>query len=91
MKYIVYKRSNEYLTLIILGLYIIRLMIYKCFWTEMQDYSNVLFAICIYSRILVGPSWSYGIWIYNYLCISQLKLWVQISGMARGARYNIRW
>ena len=29
-----------------------------------------------------GPSWSYGSWIYNYLCnqcLSPLTLWVQIS------------
>jgi len=31
---------------------------------------------------LLSPSWSYGSWIYNYLCnqcLSPLKLWVQIS------------
>ena len=39
-------------------------------------------------------SWSYGSWIYNYLCIqclSQLKLWVWTSFMARCTRYNIMW
>jgi len=33
--------------------------------------------------------WSYGSWIYNYLCnqcLSQLRLWVQIPIMARCTR-----
>ena len=43
-----------------------------------------------------GPpwSWSYGIWIYNYLynhCISPLKLWVRIPIIARCTQYNIMW
>jgi hypothetical protein len=39
------------------------------------------------------PSWSwlYGIWIYNYLCLSPLKLWVWIPHMARCTQYNIMW
>jgi len=39
-------------------------------------------------------SWSYGSWIYNYLCnrcLSPLKLWVWIPLMARCTRYNIMW
>jgi len=45
----------------------------------------------IYCR---GPlwSWSYGSWIYNYLCnqcLSPLKLWVRTLFMARCTRYNI--
>jgi hypothetical protein len=35
------------------------------------------------------PSWSYGSWIYNYLCnrcLSPLKLWVWTSFMARCTR-----
>jgi len=41
-------------------------------------------------------SWSYGSWIYNYLCnqyLSPLKLWVWIPFMARCTwyRYNIMW
>ena len=41
-----------------------------------------------------GPSWSYGSWIYNYLCnqcVSQLTLWVRISLMAKCNRYKIIW
>ena len=37
-------------------------------------------------------SWSYGSWIYNYLCnqcLSPLKLWVQTPFMARCTQYNI--
>jgi len=41
-------------------------------------------------------SWSYGRWIYNYLCnqcLSPLKLWVQIPLMARCTRniYSTLW
>jgi hypothetical protein len=41
-----------------------------------------------------GWSWSYGSWIYNYLCnpcLSPLMLWVRIPLMARCTRYNIMW
>ncbi len=43
-----------------------------------------------------GPlwSWSYGSWVYNYLCIrclSPLMLWVRIPLMARCTRYIIMW
>jgi hypothetical protein len=43
---------------------------------------------------ILGRSWSYGSWIYNYLCnqcLSPLKLWVWIQLMARCTRYNIMW
>jgi hypothetical protein len=39
-------------------------------------------------------SWSYGSWIYNYLCnqcLSPLKLWAPIPLVARCTRYNIMW
>jgi len=47
-------------------------------------------------HINVGPSrsWSYGIWIYNYLCnqcLSPLQLWVRISPMERCTRYYSMW
>ena len=43
-----------------------------------------------------GPSWpwSYGSWIYSYLCnlcLSPLKLWAWISHTAVCTRYNIMW
>ena len=37
-------------------------------------------------------SWSYGSWMYNYLCyqcLSPPKLWVRTPFMARCTRYNI--
>ena len=37
-------------------------------------------------------SWSYGSWIYNYMCnqrLSQLKLWVRIPLMAKYTRYKM--
>jgi len=39
-------------------------------------------------------SWSYGGWIYNYLCnqcLSPLKLWARTPFMERCTRYNIMW
>ena len=36
--------------------------------------------------MMLSPSWSYGSWIYNYLCnqyLSPLMLWVRISIRAR--------
>jgi hypothetical protein len=39
-------------------------------------------------------AWSYGSWIYNYMCnqcLSPLKLWVRTPFMARCTRYNIMW
>ena len=43
-----------------------------------------------------GPSlsWSYGSWIYYYLCnqcLSPLTLWVGIPLVARFTQYNIMW
>jgi hypothetical protein len=38
--------------------------------------------------------WSYGSWIYNYLCnqcLSPLMLWFWILLIARCTRYNIMW
>ena len=43
-----------------------------------------------------GPkwSWSYGCWIYNYLCnqcLPSLSMWVRIPLWGRCTRYNIMW
>jgi hypothetical protein len=43
-----------------------------------------------------GPSWSwsYGSWIYNYMCnqcLSPIQLWVWTLFMARCTRCNIMW
>ena len=37
---------------------------------------NIFISINIWCLISVGPSWSYGSWIYNYQCLSPLILWV---------------
>jgi len=45
-------------------------------------------------NLVVGPSWSYRCWIFNYLCnqcLSLLTLWVWTPFMARYTRYNIMW
>jgi hypothetical protein len=42
----------------------------------------ILLAMLWLPLILEGQSWSYGSWIYNYLCnqcLSSLELWVRIS------------
>jgi hypothetical protein len=48
----------------------------------------IILCLFISMQIIYGPSWqwSYGSWIYYYLCnhyLSQLMLWVQISIRAR--------
>ena len=56
---------------------------------------QVFYLLHIYSTNLGPPwSWSYGSWIYNYLCnqcLSPLTLWVRTPFMARSTRYNIMW
>jgi hypothetical protein len=44
-------------------------------------YIFILYSILIYILFEQAPSWSYGSWIYNYLCnqcLSPLALWVRI-------------
>jgi hypothetical protein len=58
--------------------------------------NNLIWTIDEITIVMEGPSWawSYGSWIYNYLCnqcLSLLKLWVRISFMARCTWYNIMW
>ena len=51
--------------------------------------NNYLFVL-----LLKGSSWSYGSWIYDYLCnqcLSLLKLWGRNPFMAWCTRYNIMW
>jgi hypothetical protein len=63
-------------------------------------FSCLLFIVCSVSKNYFifnkGPSWSwsYGSWIYNYLCnqcLSPLKLWVRTPFMAGCTGYNIMW
>ena len=47
-----------------------------------------------WNSLLKGQPWSYGSWIYNYLCnqcLSPTKVWIRIPLMARCTRYNIMW
>ena len=58
-----------------------------CFNNFYRDYE-------ISSRKRLSWSWSYGSWIYNYLCnqcLSRLKLWVWTPFVGRCTRYNIMW
>jgi hypothetical protein len=51
-----------------------------------------LASFVIITSLTNGTSWSYGTWIYNYLCnqcLSSLTLWVRIPLMTRYTRYNI--
>jgi len=48
----------------------------------LNQYKMKIYTSVIKFKCLKGPSWlwSYGSWIYNYLCnqyLSPLKLWVQ--------------
>ena len=57
--------------------------------------SLAYYLVCWYTCIFTqGSSWSYGSWIYNYICnqcLPPLRLWVRILLMGRCTRYNIMW
>ena len=51
----------------------------KCMWTKQKEYDLLSVHDTLLSRL--SWSWSYGSWIYNYLCnqcLSPLTLWVWI-------------
>jgi len=57
-------------------------------------YQTYLYALNSLRRRGPTWSWSYGSWIYNYLCnqcLSPLKLWVWTLFMSRSTWYNIMW
>jgi len=57
----------------------------------LDKFSFGYYAFCIW---WLSWLWSYGSWIYNYLCnqcLSPLKLWVRTPFMARCTWYNIIW
>ena len=69
-------------------------------WSLRTEDKGMCISYNIYVQIpKQGPSWSwsYGCWIYNYLCtlwnegLSPLKLWARISLMARCTQYNSMW
>jgi predicted Rdx family selenoprotein len=50
-------------------------------WRELQGIKSATCTTPMTTFCFKGPSWSYGSWIYNYLCnqcLSSLKLWVGI-------------
>ena len=57
-------------------------------------YQTYLYALNSLKRRVPSWSWSYGRWIYNYLCnqcLSTLKLFVWTLFMSRSTRYDIIW
>ena len=68
-------------------------------WTDVgSGWYIFCFVILVISYPIkrLGPSWSwsYGSWIYNYLCnqcLTPLTLWVRTPFMVRCTRYNIMW
>ena len=62
--------------------------------TWIQNLWNVHFLKQAQNDRGLSWSWSYGSWIYNYLCnqyLSLLRLWVQTLFMAMCTQYNIMW
>ena len=69
-----------------------------CFWwlyNYQYTWKYIIFTLSfIHVYPFVGPSWSYGSWIYIYLCnqcLSPLTLIVRTLFMKRCTRYNIMW
>ena len=63
-------------------------IITRIIWFLLFYFFCVSFVLYIY----LEGMWSYGSWIYNYLCnqcLSPLTLWVKIPLMARCTWYNI--
>jgi len=69
---------------------------YKCWYKQMLyvnlplllHYNDLTIHLILYEEL--SWSWSYGSWIYNYLCnkcLSPLTLWVRILLMARYTLY----
>jgi len=55
---------------------------------------TILRASMVYKTLGPSWSWSYGSWVYNYLCnqfLSPLKLWVWTPFMVRCTRCNVMW
>jgi len=67
-----------------------------CQFPQLIKYLNINstklnFNLKVYNQ---GTSWSYGSWIYNYLCnqcLSPIMLRVRTPFMGRCIRYNIEW
>jgi len=62
-------------------------------WTIIRD-NTLEYPFLSYFKSAPSWSWSYGSWIYNYICnqcLSPLTLWVRIPIKAKCTRYNIMW
>ena len=74
------------------GVHLIKLYLIKVFLMSCSSPSqSVVFSF--FNKGLLWL-WSYGSWIYNYLCnqcLLPLKLWVRIPFIVRCTRYNIMW
>ena len=69
---------------------------HRCLSWTASDRPNhyIVFGITTYINKGVVMVWSYGSWIYYYLCnqcLLKLKLWVWIPFMTRCTQYNITW
>ena len=67
------------------------------FWREYQIFLSIgrwhwTYEWKVFNILSGSKSWSYGSWVYSYLCnqcILPLRLWVRAMPMARYTRYNI--
>jgi hypothetical protein len=67
------------------------IVVFLAFNATFNNISVISFCLCFI--LFLGPSWSYGSWINNYLCnqcLSPLKLWCRIPLVARCNRCKIK-
>jgi hypothetical protein len=68
---------------------------WEMFWIPLAIRNDTMSITCIYRTSLSSKAvWSYGSWIYNYICnqcLFPLTLWVRISLMVRCTWYSIMW
>ena len=99
--------SLVYLSFFFLGgstsMHIIQIILFEIYYKEQTVYTFFYKSVamstlkfCRWSPLSEGSSWSwsYGSWIYNYLCnqcLSPLTLWGGSPFMARCIRYNMMW
>ena len=75
-------------------LWIIEKLSFHIFFMKYVKFSVIFTGNKALTLELKRLSWSYGSWIYNYLCnqcLSPLMLWVRTRFMARCTGYNIMW
>ena len=69
--------------------------IFQCitWWRHVIEQNYIIHVLDCWFHSVQGP-WTYGSWIYDYLCnqcISPLKLWIRTPFMAMCTRINIMW